>query len=242
MKTQRLLALLTAALVGPGLVSCGGPPPGDAEVKIRIQGLSSADNAIVLVLPAPDGGIKYDFNIIGAAAATQADFTLDVFLGATVVHSVNFSLPLGVTGATAGETGSGSTSATIYPDTTNSVTIEFHWTAPADDKGSTDIDLSFMHPPQIHDWSVAPGPGVVAGTTISVQADVEFFGSGGTVTAQFWNGGTSSYIGTAGSLSYSDPVWSGTVTTVLGATELHLIASDSEGDATSTMAFVVDIP
>ena len=241
MKTQRLLALLTAAVVVPGLGACGEPEAREAEVNIRIQGVSTADNVLSVLLWAPDGGISYDFSIIGTAGATEANFVLDIAQGSSVVHTAEFSLPLSVVSAVEGDVGSGSASKAIYPDSLNNVSIVFSWGG-LDPNGETNIDLSFERPPQINGWSAAPGPGVVAGTTISVKADVDLFGSGGTVTAQFWDDGTSSYIGTAGSLSYSDPVWSGTVTTVLGAEELHLIASDTEGDATSAMAFVVSTP
>jgi hypothetical protein len=199
--------------------------------------IANVDSVIDIVLPATSDGISYDFNVFGAAGATTADFTLEVNQtgDVAVIHTVVFSLPLADVGASTGETGSGSISADIY-EGTNIVTIPFVWDA-SNPEGETAVNLTFSHPPGINDWSATPGPGAPAGTEISVQADLTFYGSTPSVEVQFYGSGTP--LGTPVALTESGGLWSGKITAESGADALRLTATDDEGSNFAEMAFPV---
>ena len=198
-----------------------------------------------ILLWAPDGGIEYQFDMLGEAGPSEANFVLDISRDSVVVHTVEFSLPLAHVSASDGDTGSGQTSAAIYPDALNEVTIRFEWTSKTPPESSVLVTLEFYHPPSIIEWSAVPGPGVTADTDIAVQADVEFFGDGSSesVEAQFWDTDADVGAGSPVSLTYSGgTLWEGTIPTVLGAEELRLTAEDDEGTTVSAMPFVVSVP
>jgi hypothetical protein len=200
--------------------------------------IANVDSVINMVLPATSDGINYDFNVYGTAYSTQADFVLDVNRTGEldVIHSVVFSLPLADVDADSGETGSGSITADISSDFVNIVTIPFEWDA-VNPQGEAAVNLTFSHPPGINDWSATPGPGAPAGTDVSVQADLTFFGSTPVVEVQFY--GSGSPLGTPVALTESGGLWSGKIAAESGADALRLTATDDEGTNFAEMAFPV---
>lgn len=243
MKSKILAPLLIAGLVGLGLGACGDD--NEAQVNVVVQKAGQADNVVAVVLWAHPSGTSYDFDVVGTAMTTKADFTLDVtYVGdMSPTQTVDFSLPLADVDAEEGETGSGSQTCDIYPGD-NWCYIPFAWTSNPPPSGDTNITLQFSHPPKIVAWSAVPGPGVPAGTALDIKAAVEFYGSSGqTVTAQFFDTDPATPVGmgTAGTLTDpdADGIWTGTVTTVAGAELLRLTATDDDGTTTSDASYLV---
>ena len=122
--------------------------------------------------------------------------------------------------------------------------MPFAWIPNPPPAGSTDVNIQFSHPPRIITWSTVPGREVAAGTSLAVQAEVEFFGDGSAeqVTVQFWDDDAAggSFVGDVESLTYdaAEELWVGSINAVSGADAISLTALDSDG-TTSTEASVV---
>jgi hypothetical protein len=237
---SRFLILITTAIFGLGLGACAAEE--EATVSVVVQGATFEGNVVSIVLWAHTDGTQYEFVVTGDAGTTEATFVLEVFLDSALVHTIPFSLPLEDVDAEPGESGSGSQVAVIYPGSTvNNVVIEFAWTGNPVPIGDTNIDLQFIHPPRIIVWSASPGPGVPAGTDIDIRAEVEFFSLNRSVEVQFLDGlGEGTPIGTPVDLTFSDPLWVGTITAQGGAEQLRLTATDDDGSTASRASFVVD--
>lgn len=238
---------LIAAILGLGLTACAMPggEDGNAEVSVVIQGATTADNVLAVTLWAhPVDGTQYVFTLNGTANVDDADFLLEIFLDGALVYSVNFTLPIEDTDAQPGETGSGTTTQTIYYGT-NVVSIDFEWFGGYQANGNAVVDINFVHPPRIVSWSAVPGPGpgTTAGTPIAIVADVEFFGTDPLVEpfveAQFFDDIGPNPVGEALILDFTDPLWGGTIEAAVGASSLRLAASDEDGTAMSWLDYVV---
>ncbi len=245
------------AVLGLGLGSCGdsGSDDGDTQVRVVLQGLSTVDDAIDIMLYAGPSGTTYFFEIYGTAGPDETTFTLDVYEGiddtGPLVYSVDFTLANSDIDAQPGEYAYGSVVATIMynPGSWNTVTILVVWTAIPPIMGDAYVDLTFSHTPRIIVWSSVPGPAHASdGTYVEVQAQVEFFGDGTdeSVTAQFYDNETAggSLVGAPGVLTDpdTDGIWNGTVEAVGGADLLRLTAHDSEGDTYQEAVYAVPSP
>jgi hypothetical protein len=245
-----IVMLLAAGVMLLCLISCGAPKD-DAKVNVIIQGASTVDNAIGVVLYAGPDGTQYFFEVIGTAGVDTTTFTLTVYLGNStagpVKHTAEFSLPNSEVDAQPGESGYGSVISTIYdnPGSYTTVIIQFVWSAIPPIVGNALVDLEFSHTPRILSWSATPASGAAAGEAIAIKAEVEFYGDGLSegVTAQFWDNEAAggSLVGTPGILSdpEADGIWTGTVNAVAGSDKLRISATDSEGSTVSEVYFVV---
>ena len=239
---NRILLLLVTVFAAISFWTCSRSSSDSITDINENEGLAkitvaNVDSVIDILLPATSGGISYDFNVDGTAGATAADFTLTVNKTGegAILHSVDFSLPLADVDASPGETGSGSITTSIYQGT-NTVTIPFEWDS-VSPQSETAVNLTFTHPPGINDWSAIPGPGATAGTDVSIQADVTFYGSTPGVEVQFVSSGT--LIGSPASLTNAGSVWIGTISAESGADALRLTATDDEGTTSSDAQYVV---
>ncbi len=236
---------LAAAILGFGLTACAPPggEDGNAEVSVLIQGATTADNVLAVTLWAdPASGTQYVFNLTGTANIVDADFVLEILLDGSPVYSVNFTLPIEDTDAQPGETGSGTKTQVIYWGD-NMVPIDFEWYGGYQADGNAVIDINFVHPPRIVTWSAVPGPGAPANSFVDLIAEVKFFGTDPLVDpyveAEFFDDVGPDPIGEAIILSFTDPLWEGSIRAPAGATDLRLSATDEDGTAMSWLHFPV---